>query len=75
MTFSPSLKQQTSPSQPDVSQTPFGLGALGGLQGMNALGMGSANFMELQQRMQREVGHLGNILKYTTSQSFTGVWP
>jgi hypothetical protein len=31
---------------------------LGGLAGLESLGMGSANFMELQQRMQREL--LGN---------------
>ena len=40
---------------PDVSQTPFGLGGVGGLGGLSGLGMGSANFMEMQQRMQREV--------------------
>jgi len=42
----------------DISATPFGLGSLGGLAGLESLGMGSANFMELQQRMQREL--LGN---------------
>uniref|UniRef100_A0A8D8V963 Ubiquilin n=1 Tax=Cacopsylla melanoneura TaxID=428564 RepID=A0A8D8V963_9HEMI len=39
----------------DVGATPFGLGSLGGLGGLDALGMGSANFMELQQRMQTEM--------------------
>ena len=34
------------------------MGAMGGLPGMANLGMGSANFMEMQQRMQSEV--LGN---------------
>ncbi|RZF39874.1 hypothetical protein LSTR_LSTR008479 [Laodelphax striatellus] len=34
---------------------PFGLGGLGGLMGLEGLGLGSANFMELQQRMQREL--------------------
>ena len=48
--------QPANPSQPDVSQTPFGLGGMGGLPGISGLGMGSANFMEMQQRMQREVG-------------------
>ncbi|XP_049766030.1 ubiquilin-1 [Schistocerca cancellata] len=53
----------TTPTPPrttaaDVSATPFGLGTLGGLAGLESLGMGSANFMELQQRMQREL--LGN---------------
>ncbi|PSN49001.1 Ubiquilin-1 [Blattella germanica] len=42
----------------DISATPFSLGSLGGLAGLESLGMGSANFMELQQRMQREL--LGN---------------
>jgi len=32
---------------------PFGLSSLGGLQGLEGLGMGSANFMELQQRLQQ----------------------
>ncbi|KAK6643769.1 hypothetical protein RUM43_000032 [Polyplax serrata] len=39
----------------DVNATPFGLGFLGGLSGLDAVGMGSANFMELQQRMQRQL--------------------
>lgn len=39
----------------DVSATPFGLGALGGLSGLSNLGLGSANFMDLQQKMMREV--------------------
>ena len=38
-----------------MSQTPFNLGGIGGLGGLSGLGMGSANFMEMQQRMQREV--------------------
>ena len=31
------------------------MGMLGGLTGMESMGFGSANFMELQQRMQSEV--------------------
>jgi len=52
--------ESSAPSQPrtNPSQTPFGMGAMGGLPGMANLGMGSANFMEMQQRMQSEV--LGN---------------
>lgn len=42
----------------DISATPFNLGFLGGLAGLESLGMGSANFMELQNRMQSEL--LGN---------------
>lgn len=40
------------PPPPNPSQTPFGLGGLGGLPGMANLGMGSANFMEMQQQVQ-----------------------
>ncbi|KAH9520151.1 Ubiquilin-1 [Bulinus truncatus] len=45
----------TGNTAPDVSQTPFSLGGIGGLSGLSGLGMGSANFMEMQQRMQREM--------------------
>lgn len=42
-------------SRPNPSQTPFGLGGVGGLPGMSNLGLGSANFMEMQQRMQEGI--------------------
>ncbi|KAL0134775.1 hypothetical protein PUN28_001507 [Cardiocondyla obscurior] len=45
----------TSRPQADISASPFGLGSLGGLMGMESLGLGSANFIDLQQRMQREL--------------------
>ncbi|XP_059081024.1 ubiquilin-1-like [Tigriopus californicus] len=47
---------QQTPTNPSAS--PFGLGGMGGIPGMSNLGMGSANFMEMQQRMQREM--MGN---------------
>ncbi|XP_015601453.1 ubiquilin-1 [Cephus cinctus] len=53
-----SQSQETVPQQrpqADVSASPFGLGSLGGLVGLESLGLGSGNFMELQQRMQREL--------------------
>lgn len=40
---------------PDISASPFGLGSLGGLVGLESLGLGSVNFIDLQQRMQREL--------------------
>lgn len=50
------LNLQPAPApQADISASPFGLGSLGGLAGLGNLGMGSHNFMEMQQRMQREV--------------------
>lgn len=42
-------------NQADISASPFGLGSLGGLVGLESLGLGSANFIDLQQRMQREL--------------------
>ena len=41
---------------PNISQSPFGIGGLGGIAGLGEMGLGSTNFMEMQQRMQREVG-------------------
>lgn len=54
----PSSTDTTSSStntNPNVGNTPFNLGSLGGLAGMENMGMGSPNFAEMQQRMQREV--------------------
>jgi len=48
-------QQQQSPRpnpEANPSNTPFGLGGVGGVPGMSNLGLGSANFMEMQQRMQ-----------------------
>ncbi|XP_018569018.1 ubiquilin-1 [Anoplophora glabripennis] len=39
----------------DISATPYQLGSLGGLAGLAQLGMGSANFMEIQSQMQNEL--------------------
>lgn len=51
ITFTLAIVQITA----DVSASPFGLGSLGGLMGLESLGLGSANFIDLQQRMQREL--------------------
>jgi len=48
-------QQQQQENRGNLSQTPFGLGGLGGLPGMSNLGLGSANFMEMQQRMQEGI--------------------
>lgn len=47
----------------DVSATPYGLGNLGGLVGLAQLGMGSPNFMELQNQMQNELLTNPNVLR------------
>ena len=38
-----------------MGQQPNPFGGLG-LQGLGQMGLGSANFMEMQQQMQRQVG-------------------
>ncbi|XP_046439274.1 ubiquilin-1-like isoform X1 [Daphnia pulex] len=42
------------PAEPSPS-SPFGIGGLGGLAGLSNMGLGSGNFMEMQQNMQREI--------------------
>ncbi|XP_060515741.1 ubiquilin-1 isoform X2 [Cylas formicarius] len=51
------LAPENTPQRPpaDVSATPFGVGGLGGLAGLESLGLGSTNFMEIQNRMQSEL--------------------
>lgn len=39
----------------DISATPFGLNSLGGLVGLESLGLGQGSFMDLQARMQNEL--------------------
>ena len=43
------------PAPADIGASPFGIGGFGGIPGLGNLGMGSANFMEMQQRMQRDL--------------------
>lgn len=50
-------QQESGPQRPpaDINATPFSLGSLGGLPGLEQLGMGSSSFMEMQNRMQNEL--------------------
>ncbi|XP_040572142.1 ubiquilin-1 isoform X1 [Lepeophtheirus salmonis] len=61
----------TPRSNQDTSQTPFGLGGMGGIPGLSALGMGSSNFMEMQQRMQNEVLSNPNMMRQIMSSPVT----
>jgi len=47
----------------NINQTPFGLGGVGGLPGLASMGMGSANFMELQHQMQETMKNNPEMLK------------
>lgn len=46
---------QNQRPQANISASPFGLGSLGGLVGLESLGLGTANMIDLQQRMQQEL--------------------
>jgi len=56
---------------PNVGQSPFGLGGFGGIAGMGNMGMGSANFMEMQQRMQRELVQNPDMLRQVLDNPLT----
>jgi len=60
-----------APPPADVSQSPFGLGGFGGIPGYGNLGMGSANFMEMQQRMQRELLNNPDMLRQVMDNPLT----
>jgi len=56
---------------PDINASPFGLGGFGGIPGMGQLGMGSANFMEMQQRMQRDLMSNPDMLRQVLDNPLT----
>merc|ERR1712012_897016 len=60
-----------APPQADIGASPFGLGGFGGIPGMGNLGMGSANFMEMQQRMQRELMQNPDMLRQVLDNPVT----
>lgn len=61
----------TTGAAPDISQSPFGLGGFGGIPGMGQMGMGSANFMEMQQRMQRDLMSNPDMLRQVLDNPLT----
>ncbi|EFA11174.1 ubiquilin-1 [Tribolium castaneum] len=63
---------ESGPSRPpaDVSATPFNLGPLGGLAGLDSLGVGSGNFMEIQSRMQTELLNNPDMLRQLLDNPF-----
>ncbi|KAL4227802.1 Ubiquilin-1 [Mactra antiquata] len=66
----PTTQSSNAPPVPDVSASPFGLGSLGGLAGVGNIGMGSANFMEMQQRMQQQVMQNPEMLRQMMENPF-----
>lgn len=67
----PQRPQESTRTPPDVNASPFGLGSLGGLAGLGNLGLGSTNFMELQQRMQREITTNPDLLRQLMDNPMT----
>eukprot|EP00088_Acartia_fossae_P065973 TRINITY_DN814_c0_g1_i1.p1 TRINITY_DN814_c0_g1~~TRINITY_DN814_c0_g1_i1.p1 ORF type:complete len:628 (+),score=210.81 TRINITY_DN814_c0_g1_i1:38-1921(+) len=61
----------TPQTGPNIGASPFGLGGLGGLAGLGTLGMGSANFMETQQRVQRELMSNPDMLRQVLDNPLT----
>ncbi|XP_047996443.1 ubiquilin-1 isoform X2 [Leguminivora glycinivorella] len=53
----PRPEPEGGPRRPpaDIGATPFGLNSLGGLAGLESLGLGQSTFMDLQARMQQEL--------------------
>ncbi|XP_077285757.1 ubiquilin [Arctopsyche grandis] len=53
----PRPEPEGGPRRPpaDVNATPFGLNSLGGLAGLESLGLGQQTFMDIQARMQSEL--------------------
>lgn len=66
-----SASSSSTAPPPDPSQSPFGLGGFGGIAGMGQLGMGSANFMEMQQRMQRDLMSNPDMLRQVLDNPLT----
>jgi len=60
-----------TPTRPDPGTTPFGIGGIGGLPGMNNLGMGSANFMEMQQQVQEGIRNNPDLMRQVMDSPLT----
>jgi len=70
-TTTSSTATPTTGAAPNIAQSPFGLGGFGGIPGMGSMGMGSANFMEMQQRMQRDLMSNPDMLRQVLDNPLT----
>lgn len=63
--------EPSSGTQPSgVPPNPFGAGGLGGLPGLSGLNLGSGTFVEMQQRMQRELVSNPDLLRQLMENPF-----
>jgi len=66
-----SASSSTPSSTANIPSSPFGLGGFGGIPGLGNLGMGSANFLEMQQRMQRDLMSNPDMLRQALDNPLT----
>ncbi|XP_015919662.1 ubiquilin-1 isoform X1 [Parasteatoda tepidariorum] len=57
-------------TSPNIDASPFGLNAFGGLPGLGNIGIGSPNFLELQQQMQKELLQNPDLLQQVMNNPF-----
>ncbi|XP_035228327.1 ubiquilin-1-like isoform X2 [Stegodyphus dumicola] len=63
------IRANTAPSA-NIGASPFGLSMLGGIPGLGSLGLGSPNFLEVQQQMQRELLQNPELLQQIMNNPF-----
>ncbi|GFQ96931.1 ubiquilin-1 [Trichonephila clavata] len=63
------IKSNTG-SSANIGASPFGLSGLGGIAGLGNLGLGSPNFLEVQEQMQRELLQNPELLQQVISNPF-----
>ncbi|KAF8768370.1 Ubiquilin-1 like protein [Argiope bruennichi] len=64
------IKSSTTTSSANIAASPFGLSALGGIPGLGNLGLGSPNFLEVQEQMQRELLQNPELLQQVMNNPF-----
>ncbi|GBN51540.1 Ubiquilin-1 [Araneus ventricosus] len=64
------IKSSTTTSSANIGTSPFGLSALGGIPGLGNLGLGSPNFLEVQEQMQRELLQNPELLQQVMNNPF-----
>ncbi|GFT41739.1 ubiquilin-1 [Nephila pilipes] len=63
------IKSNTGSSS-NIAASPFGLSGLGGIAGLGNLGLGSPNFLEVQEQMQRELVQNPELLQQVVNNPF-----
>lgn len=69
----PSSTAPAPPLPADIGASPFGLGGFGGIPGLGNMGLGSANFIKMQQRMQRDLLANPDMMRQVGSNYFVDI--